>query len=359
MPTDQLYTTLDAMLKTEITKKNTHRILLGVQSGDKQVDYRGAAGDITASDPYFIASITKLMTASVIMQLVDAGQIQLDALITDYLPDDLTDGIHVFKGADYSKQLKVYQLLHQTSGLADYFLGKRADGSSVISDISAGKDTLWTLPEAIEKARQLDPKFEPDASNGKKSHYSDTNYQLLGAIIERVTGQSIAENFRVRIFEPLNMRDSYLYNCATPRDGKQPMNFYNEETELIIPRAMTSFGVDGGVVSTLDDMLIFLRAYMDNALFNSKHNARMRAQWNTVFFPIQYGYGVMRFQLPRIMTLFQYSPELIGHSGASSSFAFYAPKEDVFLIGTFNQIDAQNRPFQFMLKVINAVTKSR
>ena len=352
-------TELEAMLKTEAEKKNTHRILLGVQSRDKQVDFRGAVGDITASDPYFIASITKLMTASVIMQLVDAGQVHLDALITDYLPDELTDGIHVYKGTDYSKQLKVYQLLHQTSGLADYFLGKRADGSSVIGDISTGQDTHWTTTDAIEKARQLDPKFAPDASNGKKSHYSDTNYQLLGAIIEQVTGQSVSENFQARIFAPLNMNNSYLYDYTNLRDGKQPMHFYNKETELNIPQAMTAFGADGGIVSTLDDMLIFLRAYMDNDLFSSKHNSRMRAQWNTVFFPIQYGYGVMRFQLPSFMTLFRYSPELIGHSGASSSFAFYAPKEDLFIVGTFNQIDAQSRPFQFMLKVISAITKSQ
>jgi len=347
---------LQAMLDKEAQKKKTHRVLLGVQSRDKSIDFRGASGDITPDDPYFIASITKLMTASVIMQLVDGGQITLDDSIGTYLPPELIDGIHVYKGTDYSQQLKVYQLLHQTSGIADYFLDKDENGTSVNDDLLAGRDSRRSTQDAVAKAKNLDPQFEPDANNGTKSHYSDTNYQLLGAIIEQVTGQSVAEVFQTCIFDRLGMTDSYVYDCDNLRDGKQPMLFYNKDTELYIPQAMSSFVADGGVVSTLDDMLVFLRAYIDGELFERKHMARMQAQWNTVFFPLQYGYGVMRFQLPRWMTLFRYSPELIGHSGASASFAFYAPKEDLFLVGTFNQFDAQNRPFQFMLKVIAEVT---
>lgn len=55
------------------------------------------------------------------------------------------------------------------------------------------------------------------------------------------------------------------------------------------------------------------------------------------------------------MTLWWRSPELIGHSGASGSFAYHAPEPDVFLVGTFNQTDAPKRPFSFMLQVLKAI----
>ena len=190
--------------------------------------------------------------------------------------------------------------------------------------------------------------------------YSDTNYQLLGAIIERVTGDSLHTNFESRIFHPFGMKNTWLYDhmkhsssVDNSQSKKQPMLFYNKDVEVNIPKAITSFGADGGVVSTLDDMLVFLRAYFDGKLFDKKHQERIQSQWNIVFFPVQYGYGLMRFKLPKWMTLYCFdSPELIGHSGANSSFAFYATAEDLFLVGTFNQIDQESRPFQFMLNVI-------
>ncbi|MEN8659416.1 MAG: hypothetical protein ABF313_15360, partial [Marivita sp.] len=57
------------------------------------------------------------------------------------------------------------------------------------------------------------------------------------------------------------------------------------------------------------------------------------------------------------MTLFRSTPELIGHSGASGAFAFYAPELDVYVIGTFNQTDAPRRPIGFMFKVLSLITK--
>jgi CubicO group peptidase (beta-lactamase class C family) len=111
---------------------------------------------------------------------------------------------------------------------------------------------------------------------------------------------------------------------------------------------------DGGIISTLDEMLIFLRAFMSGQLFQPDNAGQMR-QWNRLFFPLQYGYGLMRIKLPRWMALFRATPELIGHSGASGSFAYYAPGPDIFLIGTFNQTDAPRRPIGFMLQVLRLV----
>jgi CubicO group peptidase (beta-lactamase class C family) len=188
-----------------------------------------------------------------------------------------------------------------------------------------------------------------DLESGKV-YYSDTNYQLLSAVIEAVSKQPLADVFRARIFAPLELTNTYLYDCNQPGDV---LPLYHQAQRLDLPLALTSERGAGGIVSTLSDSLRFLRAFFDGELFDRAHPTPMQ-NWHPLFFPMDYGYGLMRFKLPRITTLFRYSPELIGHSGASGSFAFYAPREQLYMAGTFNQFEKPSRPFQFMLKVIAA-----
>lgn len=346
---------LQALLDTEIQKKHTHAILLGVQSTDKQVDFRGTVGGVSIDSPYFIASTSKLYTIAMLMQLVDEGKLSLDAPVSDYLPAHLVDGIHVFKGVDYSHQLKVYQLMHHTSGLPDYFQGSSNNVNSVMDDTKRGIDRSYTVDDVVTIARTMTPEFEPDTNNGRKSYYSDTNYQLLGAILEHVTQKSQQENLQTRISQPLNLAGTYFYEHDNLKGPQQPVLFYNQDLELNVPLMMSSELGAGGIVSTLADSLRFIQAYCAGELFDVSHFERMTVQWNNFTFPIQYGYGVMRYQLPRWLTLFRYTPALIGHSGASGAFCFHAPKEGISLAGTLNQVDAPARSFRLMSRVMNIV----
>lgn len=334
---------LQTLIDKQASKKHMHSILLGVQSTDGNIIFQGAAGDASPDSSYFIASITKMYSATVVMQLVDEGRLDLDAPLTDYLTASLLDGIHVHKSVDYSHHLKVYQLVHQTSGLADYY------EDEFIEDFKNNRDRAYNLDDVLGMVRNLKPSNAPDSG---KSYYSDTNYQLLGAIIESITGDPLAQEFQTRIFDPLQLSQTYVFDHTQPQS--EPIPLYNKSLRLDVPLALSSMAPDGGIVSTLSDSLTFLKAYFDGKLFDSKHFERMY-QWNPLFFPMQYGYGLMRFKLPRMMSPFQKLPELIGHSGSSGSFAFYAPAEGVYLAGTFNQIDAPSRPFQFMMKVLSAL----
>ena len=194
------------------------------------------------------------------------------------------------------------------------------------------------------------------APGGGKSHYSDTNYQLLGATIEAVTGSGLGRVFQTRIFDPLQLTQTAVFDPARHQNRAGPLSLYHRSNRLDLPLALSSMGPDGGVVSTLQDTLRFLRGYFSGELFDPSDLPNVM-QWNELFFPLQYGYGLMRFKMPRWMT-FRDTPELLGHSGSSGSFAFYAPQKDLYLAGTFNQIDRPQRPFKFMLNVINAVEKT-
>lgn len=346
---------LQYIIDDQMQKKHTHTVLLGVQSGDGRMDFLGAGGDLDPHSPYFIASITKMYTAALLMQLVDEGRLDLDTPITSYLPPDLIDGLHVIAGVDYGQQLTAAHLIHQTSGLADYFEGKPPGGSSVLSDLKRGIDREYSVADVMAMTRALKPRFAPGANRGRKAFYSDTNFQLQGAIIEAITDQPLADAYRARIFDPLGLAGSYLYDYRQPHEGPPPLPVYNRDRAISVPRALTSTRSDGGIVSTVPDSLRFLRAYFGGELFDAEHLPRLMRRWNAIFFPMQYGGGLMRFKLPRLMTLFQYTPELIGHAGATGSFAFYAPKEDLFAAGTLNQVDSPARPFFMLIKAIKAV----
>ncbi|MCA9891287.1 MAG: beta-lactamase family protein, partial [Anaerolineae bacterium] len=140
---------LQQLIDKESQKGHTHGVVLGAQSADGRIDFQGAAGSASPDSPYFIASVSKTYTVAVLMQLVDEGRLDLDAPITDYLSPDMLAGIHVYQGTDYSHQLKIYQLIHQTSGLADYFEGHLAE------DFKQNVDHEYSVEDTLAIARGM------------------------------------------------------------------------------------------------------------------------------------------------------------------------------------------------------------
>ena len=330
------------LIDGECAKAQTHSVILRVQSGDGGVDFRGSAGAATPDTRFLIASISKMFTATLILQLADSGEIALDQSVQSILHDIDLSCLHVVKGVDYGPTLTVRQLLHQTSGLADYF------ESDLVADLKQNIDCSYGLMDVLRMTKALPPQAVPDSG---RSWYSDTNYQLLGAVIKAVTGQSFDLVVQKRICAPLG-----LHNTSGFDAGDQPLTLFHKDQPLNIPLALASMGPDGGVVSDMKDLLTFLRAFINSELFAPQNTGQMQ-QWNRLFFPLHYGYGLMRIKLPRWMTLFRATPELIGHSGASGSFAFYAPEPDIYLIGSFNQLDAPRRPVGFMMRVLRLIEK--
>ena len=352
---------LHNILGKQLKVKNIFNAVLAVQSGNRNIDWVGAIGDtnhiekakMQVDTPYFIASITKMYTSTVIMHLRERNLLNLDDPISKYLPASLIKGIHSYKAVDYVSELKIVHLLSHTSGLADYFLQKQKDGENILDKIVSNGDYEWNVNEVITIVREdLTPKFKP--GDGKKAYYSDTNYQLLGTIIESITKKSLSEVYNEIIIIPLRLQNTYLFSLSSQQARPQPAQIFYEEKVMNMPKAMSSFGPDGGIVSTVHESLTFLRAFLDGTLFPEHYLEEMK-QWKRIFFPLEYGYGLMRFKLPRIFSPFQASPEFIGHSGASSSFLFYCPDEDLYLTGTLNQVKKQSRPFRLMIDVINAL----
>jgi CubicO group peptidase (beta-lactamase class C family) len=215
-----------------------------------------------------------------------------------------------------------------------------------------GKDMPWTLESALAMVRVLKSKFKPGTPG--KAYYSDTNYQLLGGIIERLRGKKIGEVFQQEIFEPLGLKNTYLFEVGWQDSALVPLHY--QENPLHIPQAMASFGPDGGIVSDSRDSARFLRAFFQGEIFPAEYLSEMSAEYNRIFFPLRYGVGLMMFQLPAIFTLFRKFPELLGHSGLSGAFSFYSPKLDLYFTGTLNQIAARGASYQMLVKCLQALS---
>ncbi len=142
----------------------------------------------------------------------------------------------------------------------------------------------------------------------------------------------------------------YLFDGTFP--DRAPATIYLKARPAHVPKYLASNGPDGGLVSTASECVVFLRAFFEGRLFDRALLERMTT-WNPIFFPLSYGWGLMRFQLPRFFRP-RPLPEFIGHSGSTGSFAFTCPSGSLYLAGTVNQI-APARPFSLMIGLVRSV----
>ena len=316
-----------------------------LEAHDGSFVWESAAGDLAIGDPYFIASTTKLYITAVLLALRSQDRLGLDDLLIDHLPTGLVVGIHNFP-TDATASITIRHLMSHTSGLPDYFQQKRPEGSSLEKEVTSGRDQAWTFDDVLAASRRMKPPFAPGTPG--KAFYSDTNYQLLGKIIETIADTPLDRVLRTMIFDPLSLTDTYLY---TDPSDERPRHLYYKDKALLIPKAMASFGPDGGIVSTAAESMTFLKAFFEGTFFPTAWLKELY-HWNKIFFPLQYGVGIMRFQLPRYLSPFGPAPELIGHSGLSGAFAFNVPGQGLYCTGTVNQIAQPGRSFRLLLRLL-------
>jgi len=341
--------------------RSIRNCVLSVVKGDGSFSWSGAAGiarqdgqtPMTKDTPIYIASITKLYTAAVIMQLYEKGALSLDDPMSRYLPEQLIRGIHVYKGKDYSHEITIKQLLSHTSGIADYYSQKPKGGKSLFELFLEKPERSWTVDEAIARARNdLTPNFQP----GTDASYSDTNFQLLGKIIEIVSGKPLHSVYEDFIFRPLGLKHTWLVGSSEPQlaPSGAPADVFYKDRNITKTRSNGAYWADGGIVSTAEEMIAFLKALNEGRIVN-RDTLKSMHHWRKLHFPLQYGYGTMCFRLPRFMAKVMKAPPLWGHSGSTGSFLYYSEDLNVYIAGSVNQVDSPSKPFRLMLRVMRAI----
>jgi D-alanyl-D-alanine carboxypeptidase len=337
---------LNEIIKGAIRKKYIHGAVFNVSNSDGRIAWCGAAGNIKSEDRYYIASINKIIISAVTLKLIAEGKMSFNDKLFKYIPENLISAIHIYKGRDYSKDITIQHMLSQTSGLPCYLSDKRISGVPVIKEFETGKDSAWPTEKVIEQVKAMKPHFPP--GEGNKAKYIDTNHQLLNLVIENVTGMPIKEVLR-QIFADLNMKNTYV--CEDINDKSYIFPYYKDE-KRDISKFITSTNND--IISTAEDLMIFIKAFF-NGHFYPMEELKNLEKWKRIFFPFQYGIGIQKFYMPRLLSPFKAVPDMIGHCGSTGAVAFYIPDRDIYITGTTNQQANPGAAFQTMIQIIHTL----
>tara|TARA_Y100000994_G_scaffold55971_1_gene45343 strand:- start:100 stop:1350 length:1251 start_codon:yes stop_codon:yes gene_type:complete len=282
----------------------------GIKNPETQEKYKD-------DDIFRIASMTKAITSIAVLKLWEKGKIYLDDPIEKYIPE--FKGVEIFesfneKDSSYTskqttKKITVRQLLTHTSGIGYDFI----DGNPSIKAIYHKKkqsfmkngvmcfcDEDVTIGEAIENLADVPLHHEP----GEKFTYG-MGLDVLGYMIEIVSGKKLNEFFREEIFEPLEMNDTYFYLPTEKEDRLVPVLTKNENEWVIFEddRFNENYPIEGerkffaggcGLSSTVEDYYKFLSVFINNG--NYKGKSFISKQTNDLIFqnqlPKEFGFGV-------------------------------------------------------------------
>jgi CubicO group peptidase (beta-lactamase class C family) len=196
--------TIDRYVEAQRRAIRLPGLALGIVHGDRVVHLQGfgtadASGrPVTPQTPFILASTTKSFTALAIMQLVEAGKVNLDAPVQRYLP-----WFHLADPAA-SAGITVRHLLNQTSGLAD-----------PSDSLTTGDDSDAALEHAVRALGTVAPIHPP----GQGFRYANVNYTILGLIVQTVAGQPYEDYMRQHVLAPLGMTNSYTSPLEARRHG--------------------------------------------------------------------------------------------------------------------------------------------
>jgi D-alanyl-D-alanine carboxypeptidase len=231
---------------------------------------------------YRIGSITKMFTATMIFQLIDEKKLALSTPLSKYFPKVPNAG-----------KITVEQLLGHRSGIHNF-----TDDSAYL--------TWYRTPKTQEQMVDIIAAGQPDFEPGAKPSYSNSNYVLLGYIIEKLTGKPYKDALQQRIVSKLALKNTY-YGGYTNTNNNEALSYEytgdhkrQSETDMSIP------GGAGAIVSTPTDLTIFIQALFNNKLVSKKSLELMSA--------IKDGYGLGMFQFPLG------SRKAFGHNGGIDGF---------------------------------------
>jgi D-alanyl-D-alanine carboxypeptidase len=339
----------------KIQAKNPSRPLqVRVYAPKLSLDYSFPAD--STSQPYHVASIGKLFTATLVYRLAERGRLSLQDPIARYLPPADLDGLFVYAKNDYAGQVTIEQLLAHSSGVADYFEGSTSSGKSFLAEMLANPGTHWTPGALLAFTRQHQVAV---GVPGQVFNYSDTGYILLGLIIEAVTGKSFGQNLVEEIFLPLEMGDSYLMfytePANTPKRDLEKIWFNDVEVSRF--ESLSCDWAGGGIVSTTADLLKFSQALRSGRLVSASTFQAMDACSHKFRPGIYYGRGMMEIRFKEFFFLLGRLPRIKGHIGILATHLFYDPTREAHILLNFGDNKRMVQSFRALIEIENRLQR--
>ncbi|MFP4488482.1 MAG: serine hydrolase domain-containing protein [Bacteroidales bacterium] len=326
-------------------------ISVAIAQGDSLV-WTGTAGysDLTgkvpvkSGDRFGIGSITKTFVAIAVLQLAEEGRLDLNRVPADYLEPGIAVEV------PNTDKATLRELLNHQSGIPTWEFRPEW--------IRKGRGREMDLNHTWDKTETLEyvtgDKVSADFEPGAEYSYSNTNYTILGLVIEAVTGNDVMTEIRRRIFEPLNIENTYLesfeeipggyvnhYHYATPRfiSTAGVHEDFPEIRPCLVESTAGNLSPEwaaGGMVSTASDLVRWARALRDGELLNDD----MHKEYFTYYPPANAGNPRMKY-LQGIYRLEEYidGKDVTGHSGGTLGFTammFWVEDTDIIVVSLAN-----------------------
>jgi D-alanyl-D-alanine carboxypeptidase len=276
-----------------------------------------------AETPFRIASVTKTFVAVAVLRLVEQHRVRLDAPVTAYLAPET---IAMLRGGGYRpEEITVRQLLDHTSGLFDYAATKAYDDVNV-----ADPGHRWTRAEQVRFAMEHG---RPRAAPGRKYHYADTGYVLLGELLERATRRPLPSAVRDLVgFRRLGLDHTYWESLEPAPAGAPPLahQYYGDEFDNATLDASHDLYGGGGLVSTVADVTRFYRALFHGRILD-EHTLRTMVEPSRAGRAAGAGMGIFRIDVD--------GRECFSHAGYWGTEAVHCPALDLTYTRTTNQAD--------------------
>jgi CubicO group peptidase (beta-lactamase class C family) len=246
---------------------------------------------------YKIGSISKTFTATMIMQLVEEKKILLSTKLNRFFPK-----------IDQSDKITIEHLLYQRTGIKDY-----ANADATLTDVLGKPNTKELILKKIENYSSM---FEPDSQH----EYSNSNYFILGLIIEKSTKKSFAENLKIRISDKLELKNTYYTNEKTDVTKRESYSYtFNGEYWDKIDEWNNDIAFSsGGIISTPEDLTKFIHSLFKGNLVTPASLELMITLKDT------YGMALIRFPFGE--------RKFYGHNGKIEGFGStmgYYEKDDL------------------------------
>ncbi|MFJ9641501.1 serine hydrolase domain-containing protein [Streptomyces sp. NPDC004244] len=277
----------------------------GVRNVTEGVQDRTTGAAMDPASRFRVGSVTKTFSSVVLLQLVAEGKIRLDDPVNTYLPGLLPDD-----------RITVRHLLSHRSGLSDY---TNAMFAQTVPGFEAVRNRVFTYQELVALSLREPRTAEPGASY----QYSNTNFVVVGMLIEKATGQPVAKAYEQRIIKPLKLKNTSYVHPSTAIKGPHAHGYLHpdeegaplvDSTEQTVSWAQSA----GAMISTEADLSTFMSALLGGRLLRADMLDAMLAAsptdaTNTRF----YGLGLRRYDL-------SCGTSVYGHTGTVQGFYTYA-----------------------------------
>ncbi len=294
---------------------------------------------LSGEEAFIAASITKTFVAVCILQLEEEGKLSISDKVIQYLDKEKLRRLSLYKGTSYENKITVEHLLRHTSGIFDYL----NETQTHLEAYKSHPERTYTLEDRLAIALDVG-----SATNRPgEYHYSNTNYILLGMILEKLEQKDIASVIEERIILPLSLKNTSLQ----PKEEILPKMIKGYYTDWDLTHFTYYFNRQnpaGGILTNVDDLLIF-----GNAVFSGKLFKKPETLEKMLDFQKGYGLGVMQFEKNRK------TGRVIGHSGFDPGYTCYlayVEKPQLTVVTVVNQSELRvNMPAFLIVKMVHLI----